>query len=584
MDAERSHMNRWVERLKDRKVVQWAVAYAAAAWVIIEVLSVVGEMFGLPMAFQRGAVLVLGAGLVLTVVLAWYHGEKGRQRVSGPELLIIAGILVVAGAAIHLVVTPVPEPVGAGAAQGEEAAQAPAPDPRSVAVLPFRDMSPNADHQYLSEGIAEELIGVLSRSDELKVASRTASFAIAEAGLEPRELGRRLDVGHVIEGSVRRSGDQLRVQAALLNVEDGFPLWSERFDTDVSDIFAIQDSIARSVAGALEATLVGGPGQLRRGRTVDFQAQDLYFKGRYAWNRRTRTGLEEAVVYFDSAVARDSLYATALAGLGDAYAVLGFYDYRSPDVAFPRAQAAARQALRIDSTLAEPHATLGYAALYYEWDLEKAERWFLRAIELDPGYPVAHQWYANLLTAMGRYDEAEAEMRRASELDPLSMIAFAAIGWVDYYARDYREAIQQFQETTQRDPDFELAYLWSALAHQRLGQMDRAEHAARRAVELSGATAVTRAALAGVLGTRGRGPEARSILEALAQEGRDGYVPSYEMAGAYVGLGELDTAMEWLERARRERSHSIVFLEVDPGLDPLRSRADFDDLLDRVGL
>ncbi|MDX1674666.1 MAG: tetratricopeptide repeat protein [Longimicrobiales bacterium] len=577
-------MNELVDRLKQRKVVQWAVAYAAAAWVVIEVLSVLGEIFGLPVALQRGAVLALGAGLVLTVVLAWYHGEKGRQRVSGPELLIIAGVLVVAGAAIHLAMTPAQDPTATAPAPSEGAEGTEAPDPRSVAVLPFRDMSPNADHRYLSEGVAEELIGVLSRSQELKVASRTASFAVAEAGLELREIGRRLDVRHVVEGSVRRAQDRLRVQAALLDVEDGFPLWSGRFDTDVSDIFSVQDSIARSVADALEATLAGESGGLTPGGTADHRAQDLYFKGRYAWNRRSRPGLEQAVAYFDSAVARDSLYARALAGLGDAYAVLGFYDYRSPDVAFPRAQQAARRALRIDSTLAEPYATLGYVALYYDWDWPRAEARFRRAIELDPGYPVAHQWYANYLTAMGRFEEAEREMRRASELDPLSMIAFMAIGWVDYYARDYQEAIRQLGEATRRDPDFELAYLWSAQAHQELGLLEEAERAARRAVALSGGSRIARAALAGILGAGGRTLEARSILEALAQEGRVGYVPSYEIARAYVGLGELATALEWLERARQERAHSMVFLEVDPALDPLRGRDDFRSLLDRVGL
>lgn len=574
-------------RLKERKIVQWAVAYLAVAWVAVEAVDVFGDIFSLPVDLQRGAVVVLAFGFVITLVVAWYHGEKGRQRVSGPELLMVAGVMVMAGATLTLVrdrsgvAPPTTASQETGYAEGAERSEL---DPRSIAVLPFADLSPGRDQRYLGDGIAEELLSVLSQIDGLRLASRTSSFSFGDETLDVREIGERLGVGHVIEGSVRKSGDRLRVEARLVSVQDGFRIWSERFDTEAADIFAVQDSIAHAVARALRVRLSEDASELAlRGQTSDPEAQDLYLKGRFAWNRRTQGGLERAVRFFEEAVSRDPEYARALVGLGDAYAVLGFYDYRPPNVAFPRAQDAAYRALAIDSTLAEPHATLGYAALYFDWDWEEAELRFLRAIELDPTYPVAHQWYGNYLTAMGKFEDAAREMRTASELDPLSTIAFAATGWVYYFAGDYERAIRQLREVVERDPTFDLAYLWSGQAHAELGRLEDAAALIRRAVDLSG-SAISRAAMARVLALQGRTAEARRILQDLESEGETEYVPSYEIARAYVGLRRFDTAVRWLERAFEERAHSMVFLRVDPQLEPLDAHPGYRSLLRQVGL
>lgn len=585
-------MPAFLEGLKERKVVQWALAYLAGAWVCVEAVDVLGDIFDVPVGLQRGAVVLLAFGFVIALIVAWYHGEQGRQRVSGSELLIVAGVLVVAGATLSRVGDrprddgpPVAE-TAAGTGSTEAGPYgSDETDVRSIAVLPFADLSPEGDQEYFGDGVAEELLGALSQLDGLRVASRTSSFAFKGQRLDVREIGRRLGVGAVIEGSVNRSGERLRVNARLVSVEGGFRLWSERFDTEARDIFAIQDSIARSVAQALQVRLAGGERELVvRGQTTDHRAQELYLQGRYAWNRRTREGLDQAVRYFEAAVERDSLYARALVGLADAYAVQGFYDYRPPREAFPPAQAAARRALAIDSTLAEPHATLGYAALYYDWDWEAAEREFLRSLELDPGYPVAHQWYANFLVARGRFDEAEREMRAASELDPLSSIAFTAVGWVHFYARAYERAVRQLEDAAERDPDFELAYLWNGQVHEALGRLARAETLIARAVELSNGSALTRAALARTYALQGRVDESRAILAALVAEGEGGYVPSYEIARVHVGLGDADAAITWLERAMEERAHSMAFLREDPQLDPLHEHPGYRRLLERMGL
>ena len=453
----------------------------------------------------------------------------------------------------------------------------------TVAVLPFVNLSPEPDSAYLSDGITEELIGTLSGIDGLQVASRTAVFAIDASTLDPAEIGARLGVDHLVEGSVRRSAGRLRVQATLVGVSDGFPIWSTRFDAPAEDVFAVQDSIARAVARALEVRFADPSRELRpTGGTRDHRAQDLYFRGRYAWNRRTRDGLERAVADFDSAVALDPRYARALTGLGDAWAVLGFYDYRSPDEAFPRAQAAARRALAVDPTLAEPHATLGYASLYHDFRWEEAESHFQRSIALDPGYPVARQWYANFLTAQGRFEEARREMRLASELDPLSMIAYTAIGWVSYYAGDFETAIEELAAAAQRDPEFMLAHLFGAKALAGAGRLPDARTAALEAVDLSGGSAIARAALARILGQMGDIGGARGVL--LELEGEGAYVPSYEIACAWVGVGELDLALDWLERAMSERAHSLALLRVDPELVPLHGHPRFEALLSDLDL
>jgi tetratricopeptide (TPR) repeat protein len=385
---------------------------------------------------------------------------------------------------------------------------------------------------------------------------------------------------------VRRSATQLRINAELVDAADGRRRWNRQYDRELSDIFAVQEDIARAIAAEFRLELAGGADDLTlRGQTDDHEAQDLYLEGRFEWNRRTRESLEDAVRLFEQALARDDGYARAHVGLGDANAVLGFYEYRPPGDAFPAAQRAARAALALEPRLAEPHATLGYVALYHDWDWDTAQREFLEAIRVSPDYPVAHQWYANYLTAMGRPSEAEAEMRRASELDPLSMIAHAATGWVLYYAGEQTRARTQLEESKLRDPEFEPAHLWSAWVDEELGELAAAERSARRAVELSGGSTISRATLARVLARQGRVEESRALVAELESErDRGGYVPSYDIARVYVALDDPAAALAWLERARDDRSHSMAFLQVDPQLASLHDEPRFVALAEALGL
>jgi TolB-like protein/Tfp pilus assembly protein PilF len=455
--------------------------------------------------------------------------------------------------------------------------------PATIAVLPFADRSAGGDQEYFSDGITEELIATLARVEGLRVASRTSAFAYKNREVDIRTVGAELGVGAVLEGSVRREGDRLRITAQLVKVADGYPLWSDTYDRDAGDAFAIQQEIARSIAQTLRVKLVGAGAEATGREEADAQGYDLYLLGRYAWYRRTEDGLRTAAKLFEQAVAQSPNYARAHAGLADAYAVLGFYDYLRPREAFPRAEAAARRAIALDPTLAAPRATLGYVELYHNWELERGEEEFRRAIALEPNYSTAHQWYGNLLTAAGRFTEAEREMRLAQEIDPLSLIANAALGWVLYYAGDFAGAAEQCRRTLELNSDYGLAHLWRGWALQEMDSLAPAVAAHRRAVAVSDGGALLVASLARALVVAGQRAEADSLLrglEARADSGR--YVPAYEVAKVHAALGHTDRAFTWLARALDERAHSMVFLRVDPQLARLRSDPRFDRLLGRV--
>lgn len=439
----------------------------------------------------------------------------------------------------------------------------------TLAVLPFVNASGDPADEYFSDGLSEELMGRLARSQELRVVSRTSAFALEDADLDAREIGRILGADALVEGSVRHDGERLRISVHLVDSSNGYQLWSQTYDRRIGDVFAVQEDIALSVANTLTGRLLApAEAEALTVPATDPVAYDLYLKGRFYWHRRTEDGLRAALEFFREAVERAPDYAPALVGLGDAYAVLGFYDYLAPDDSFPRAQEMARRTLQIDPRNASAHATLGYAALYYDWDLEEAEAQFRESIALRPGYSKAHQWYANLLTAAGRFEEAEREMRRAQQLDPLSLIASAALGWVRYFAGRQEEALEQFRITLALDEDFQLAYLWSGWSLEALGKYDEAVVMIEEAVARSDGSGISMASLARVQALRGERSEAERVLTELLESGT--YVPSYEIAKAYLALGQRELAAEWLQRAVEQRSHSLVFLKVDPQLASFR--------------
>ena len=456
---------------------------------------------------------------------------------------------------------------------GDAADVATAPPARSVAVLPFANLSGDRDNEYFSDGITEERIATLGRVPDVRVASRSSVFAYKNKPADVREVGRQLRVAAVLEGSVRRAGDRLRITAQLVNTANGYDIWSQTYDRQLEDVFTIQEEIARHIVNMLVGSLDSTRRMpLAERSTRDHEAYDLYLRGRFAWHRRTREGLADAVRHFEQAIARAPDYARAYVGLADAYAVSAFYDYLRPIDAYPKAEAAALRALRLDPTLAPPHATLGYVSTYYHLDWPRAERELRRALAMDPTYSTAHQWLGNLLTVAGRFDEAERAFRAAQLSDPLSLIATTALGWSYYFAGRYEDAVAQCSRALALNPNFELAHLWGGQALERLGRRDEAREWIGRAVTLSKGSILTRLALAHVLAqSPATADSARAIVREVEARGSRGeYLPSYEVAKIHLALGDADAALRWLERAAAEKSHSRAFFKVDPQLTPLR--------------
>jgi TolB-like protein/Tfp pilus assembly protein PilF len=455
----------------------------------------------------------------------------------------------------------------------------------SLAVLPFLSLNPAQDGDVLGLAMADALITRLSELEPLVV---RPTSAVQELGKAPRDvlgIGRRLGVDAVMDGSLQRSGDRLRVSLRLLRVEDGRSLWSKSLETVYTDPFAVQDTVSEQVADALSLGLSGRrPHRPGTRGTADVEAYQEYVRGRYFWNRRTEADLRKALTHFEGALARDPAFAAAHAGIADCWVLLPLYGNVAPRDAFPRAIAAASDALRLDPDLAEAHTSRAYAHFLYDWTWREAEDGFRQARRLDPGYPTAPQWYAYLLSALGRHEEAIANARLAQRLDPLSLVINADLGFVLYFARRYDEAIAQFQRTLELDPRFPYAHFGLALADSAAGRHEEAVAAARQAVELSGGSSVMQGSLGFALATAGEADEARRVRAALAERARSQRVQAGAFALLDVGLGARRAALDELEAAYRDRSRFVVLMGVWPAFDPLREEPRFVQLVKKVGL
>ncbi len=450
----------------------------------------------------------------------------------------------------------------------------------SIAVLPFADLSPRQTEEYFCHGLAEELINALTKTLSLRVVARTSAFAFGDTRHDVREIGEALKVETLVEGSVRKAGERLRITVQLVRTADGRHLWSERYDRSAGDVFAVQDEITAAILEHLKLELSRF---VPRKRTGDVDAYHLYLKGRHLWNRRTPADLEESVVLFERAIARDPGYALAWAGLADAFDLLGFYSVRAPREVFPRAKEAAAKALAIDDGLAEAHSSLAFAKLLFDWDWPGAERSFERTFELNPGYATAHHWYAESLAFRGRHDQAVKRSRIALDLDPLSPIINTLLGWACYYARRHREAIEQLKATLRLDPGFAPAEFWLGLAYEQDAQPEAAAATLASAVDHSRRSPMMLAALGRVRAIQGAARQAGEILEELRETARERYVPAYYMAAFHAGGGDHEATLEWLEKALEARDNWLVFLRVDPIWDRLRDDPRFNGLLAEVG-
>jgi eukaryotic-like serine/threonine-protein kinase len=459
------------------------------------------------------------------------------------------------------------------------------PESRAIAVLPFVNSSADPDNEYFSDGITDELITALTKVEGLRVASRTSVFALKNAREDVRALGARLNVSAVLEGTVRRADNRLRIAVQLTTVADGRTLWSERYDREMADVFAIQDEIAGTIVRTLRSTLLGELGDPTPVRyTANVRAYSLYLKGRFWWNRRSQAAIKEGIRFFEQAIQEDPGYALAYSGLADSYAL--DLDYRGTPVieGMERARAEARKAIALDETLAEAHTSLGWVTFIYDWDWVGAEREFSRAIELNPRYSTGRQWYSWFLAAMGRFDEALAEGRAAIELDPLSVAIRRSMGWLQYYARHFDGALENLRRALAMNPTSEETHRLLGLVYAQQGLYDEATASFREAVSNSESDMLSYAGLGHVAALRGRADEARAVLKELEERQRNRYVSPVAMAMIQVALGEVDPSFDLLEKAHQERRGWLAYLRIEPILDPLRSEPRFQRLLERMRL
>jgi serine/threonine-protein kinase len=456
---------------------------------------------------------------------------------------------------------------------------------RGIAVLPFVNASPEPDTEYLSDGITDELIDALAKVHGLRVASRTSVFALKGKPQDVRAIGAQFDAAWVLEGTVRRAGQRLRVTAQLTTTDDGRVVWSERFDRTLEDVFAIQEELARTIVETLRAlSFVQLAEPPWTPRTANVDAYALYLKGRYAWNKRTQEGVTEAIRYFEGAIALDPKYAQAYTGLADSYSLQ--IDYRNVPVqeGFALAEQYARKSLALDDTVAEAHASLAWSLFVYDWNWEGSRREFQRAIELDPSYATAHQWYAFWLASRGRHEESIVEVQRAADLDPASVSIRRTVGWIYYYAHRYDEARLRLERAIAMNPEADETYRVAALCHSMLGDHVRAERDAREACALSRGGTYNRATLAYVLARAGRRREAELELEQLHAQAEHEYVSPVAFATAHLGLENWDQALDWIERAYDDRRGFMAYLRVNPILDGVRGMKRFEALVVKMKL
>jgi DNA-binding winged helix-turn-helix (wHTH) protein/TolB-like protein/Flp pilus assembly protein TadD len=455
---------------------------------------------------------------------------------------------------------------------------------RSIAVLPFRSLT--NDGEYLGLGMADALITRLGSTKQLLVRSTGAVQRYTVPGLDPVMAGRDLQVDSVLEGSIQTAGDRLRTTVRLLRVRDGSTLWAGTFDERMTDIFSVQDSISQRLAEALALELTEAQRSLLTRRdTSDSEAYQLYLRGRFFWNKRTRDGFERGVAYFRQAAEKDPAYALAYSGVADSHIGRTFYHYASPQAAMPLARTAALKALEIDDSLAEAHASLAHVKTNYEWDWAEAERLSRRAIALEPEYATAHQWFGiHYLAPMGRLEEAIAETRRARQLDPLSAVYNAFVGASLYFARRYDEAIEECRKTIDLHPDFGVAHWYLGRAYLQKGRLQEALAELQKAVTLSGGSPLMKGTLGVGYALAGDRAAAERTLHELEKLRADSYASALDLADIHVALGDRERAFRWLDQAAAERAFHVIYLKVWPELDPLRPDPRFKALILRLGL
>jgi TolB-like protein/Tfp pilus assembly protein PilF len=457
---------------------------------------------------------------------------------------------------------------------------------KSIAVLPFENRSEDKANAYFAEGVQDEILTRLSKIADLKVTSRTSTQHYKSAPKKLAEIAKQLGVAHILEGSVQKSGDAVRVNVQLIKAANNSHVWAETFDRKLTDIFSVESDVAKAIADQLRAHITRQEEQVIAAKpTKNIEAYDAYLRGRYFWNKRTSDGIKHAIEHFQQSIERDPDFALGHAGLADSYIALTFYNFAAPHETMPKAKESAIKALALDNTLTEAHASLAHILMNYDWNWSAAEKEFKRSIELTPDYATGHQWYAiHYLTATGRLEEAVQEMKKALELEPASLVMNTFMGATLYYAGRYDEAIDQCRRTIEMDPTFAVAHWHLGLAYEQKQVLDAATEEFKKAISLSGGSPLMKAALGRAYAKSQKNHEANEMLNELNELSKQHYVSAYEVATIYVALGNNEQAFQLLEQAYGEHSFHLVYLNVSPQFKPVSSHRRFQDLVQRIGL
>jgi adenylate cyclase len=607
-------------KLRKRRIIETLAAFIGGGWLLVEVVErlLVGHYKFPKESIDLTVISVIGA-LLATLVWRWFGGTEKRPGNVKVEVLLVPLIILVTLAidlnfffqiagipgkrlllgiiALCLGVAWIIFKLSQWAAGLPETGKkeikvslpTTAPPEKSIVVLPFTDLSPQKDQEYFCDGMAEDIIDALTQVPGLRVMARTSSFAFRGKEADVREIGARLNVEHILEGSVRRAGDRIRVTAQLVKASDGYHLWSQRFDREMTDIFAIQDEISQAIVEKLRVRLAGDRPLVKR-YTENPAAYDLCLKARYHLLKMTQEGREAGRRYCEQAITFDPNYALAYVVLAESYLWSLYWGSTNPREAFPRAKSAALEALRLDDTIADAHSALGTVLGSGEFDWRRAEREFSRALELSPSSSVVRYDYAWcyamwFLFPLGRVEQALIEMRRALELDPLDPFYNTLVGYLLQVMRQFEPAVAQLKHAVDLDPTFFFSHWFLSVAYVHYGLSDEAIPVAERANELSGGNALTLGALGIFYGRAGRTTEARQILEDLTARRQSTYVPASALAWAHIGVGELDESLEWIARGIEERDPLIVTaLKSATTYDCLRSHPAFPALLRKMNL
>jgi TolB-like protein/Flp pilus assembly protein TadD len=577
--------------LKRRNVYKVAVAYAVVAWLLVQVATQVFPFLEIPNWVVRSVIVLVVIGFPIAVVIAWAF-EATPEGIKRTE--IADAMPATAAQKKHAWIYVV---IGCGAIsvalfflgrytvapQSERPSGASLPE-KSIAVLPFDNLSEEKGNAYFAEGIQDEILTRLAKVADLKVISRTSTQRFKSAPSDLREIAKQLGVMNILEGSVQKSNDQVRVNVQLINALTDAHLWADTYDRKLIDIFAVESEIAKTIAETLQAKLTGSEKTaMSKKPTANPEAYELYLKGRFFWNKRTAADLRRSIDYFNQAIAKDPNYALAYAGLAQAWKLLPAFNGGAPQDCFPQAESAARKALALDDTLSDAHAALASLKGLNGFDYAGAVTEYERTIQLNPNDATAHQWFANdTLANIGQNERELAVMKRAMELDPLSLVINANLGWAYIHLGRLDEAIAQLRKTMEMDGAFYYARYTLALALELKGAIPEAITEYQKTVSIT-----EDAAPLGMLGrlyaAQGRKDEAQKILQQLRQRREQRYIPAYYLALVYLGLGDRNEALKWLEESYRERDgFNIGPIRIDPLLTPLHGDPRFEALAEKI--